>query len=182
RVEGHVVHEVGDDLALVVTVEQRALELVACRQQHDRLAGPLEFAPALVDRRLEAGDAAETLAGGFTFGVAGRVRTGDRLETGVEIVDVQNVEGELSLRWRREPGGQCQRRGAEQISFHVPVPLLESSSGSCPTVMRQFDCGLRCKPLPVRRHGGTMSKHQNWGAGKGGGPFLRERKFTHYKP
>ena len=39
HVEAHVVHEIGDDLALVLGVEERALEVVAGRQQYDVLAG-----------------------------------------------------------------------------------------------------------------------------------------------
>jgi hypothetical protein len=112
RVEPHLVHELGDDLALVVAVEQRALEFVAGRQQDDVLAGALELAPALVDGGLQAGDAAKTLASRLAFGVTGRIGTGDGFETRMEIVDMQDIESELGLYRRCEAGGQCQRRGA----------------------------------------------------------------------
>ncbi len=98
NVDVEVVEEIGHDCRLVVAVEQGALELVAGREQHDVLARSGGGGAAGVDGRLQPGNAAEALAVGFAFSVAGRVRAGDRFEAGVEIVEMQDPERELGLR------------------------------------------------------------------------------------
>ena len=123
HVEAHVVHEVGDDLGLVLGIEQRTLELVARREQHDVLAGGGGLGALGVDGGLQARDAAEALALLLAFGVAGRVGAGDGFEARVEIIDVEDFERELGLRGAGQSGRQRQRRGAEQQLLHISVPL-----------------------------------------------------------
>ena len=108
HVKTHIIHEVGDDLALVLGIEQRTLEIIAGREQHDILAGIGRGLLLGIDLGLQPRDAAETLALAFAFRITGRIRPGDRLEARVEIVDVQDVEREVGL-GRRRKAGRCQR-------------------------------------------------------------------------
>ena len=99
------VHHLGRQRALVVVVEQRALELIAPVHQEHVVAGAVL---GVADRGDEAGGAAEALAGGVVLGIAGAVVLADRLEAGVEVVGVEDGEVELGM---GEAGGERRRRG-----------------------------------------------------------------------
>src|SRR5690606_34562612 len=70
--------------------------------------------------------AAKTFAGGVGLGVAIGIGAGDRVEARMEVVDMEDVEGKVSLlRGGRagKPRGQRQRGCACQQMFHVPCSL-----------------------------------------------------------
>ena len=87
------VHHLGLGLARVGGEEQRPLELVAGVEHQHVLAGRLTVAQA-VDRGEEPRRAAEALARRLVLGRAGRVEGVDRLDSAVEVVDVQDVQRE----------------------------------------------------------------------------------------
>ena len=109
RVELHQVQEFGFGRALVGRVEQRALEIVAGVQQQHVLAG--QRLALRVDRGLQPGDAAEALVLAFLFRRAGGVELVDRLDAGMQVVDVQDVE--FVVGEGRSPG-KGEQRGGQQ--------------------------------------------------------------------
>ncbi len=105
RVELHQVQELGFGQTLIGGEEQRALEVVAGVEQQHVLAG--EFLAFLLDQGLQAGDAAEALVLAFLFRRAGRIELVDRLDAGMEVVDMQDVQliiGEGSARGEGKNG------------------------------------------------------------------------------
>ncbi len=118
HVKAHLVEEVGNDLGLVGGVVERALEIVAGREQQ-RIAC-FVLGAGVVDDGLEAGNAAKAFAGGVGFGIAIGVRPGDRIEARMEVVDVQDVECEFGMGGGRKTGAEGERSGAQQ-SFFIPV-------------------------------------------------------------
>ncbi len=89
KVDPQAIGEFRDDLATILGVEQRTLEPVAGVEQDDVFA--FEFGALVFDRSLDAGDATKALTGGVRFRVAVRIRTGDRAEARMEIVEVKDV-------------------------------------------------------------------------------------------
>ncbi|MND40523.1 hypothetical protein D3C80_312630 [compost metagenome] len=92
RVELHRVQDFGFDSALVGRVEQRALEVVAGIEQQNILVVGLQRIARLVDRGQQSGCTAEALALALFFSRAGGIVLVDGFDTGVKIVDVQDVE------------------------------------------------------------------------------------------
>jgi len=173
HVEAHVVEEVGDDLALVLREEQRTLEVVAGRQQHDVLAGVMRFLLLEVDLGLQPRHAAEAFSLLLALFVAVGIGAGDGFEAGMEIVDVQDSERELGLRRAAESGGECQRRSAQQKVFHVPVlcgiPWVRMLVAlDCNAAVTAIDASAGCPP--ALQSGRELSKFG--GDGKGWRPIV----------
>ena len=122
RVETHLVHELDRRVALVGRIEKRALELVARIQRDDILPG--QRGAALVQVSLHAGDAAKALAFGVVLRRAGAVIFRDRLNSAVQIVDVQDGQPVVGL--RRAGGGDdrggCKR--GERAGWHGGPPCV----------------------------------------------------------
>ncbi|MNY50839.1 hypothetical protein D3C86_1863800 [compost metagenome] len=72
----------------------------------------------VVDDGLEAGNAAEAFTGSVGFGIAVGIGAGDRVEAGVEVVDMQNVQREFGIGGRGEPGAERERGCAQEQFLH----------------------------------------------------------------
>ncbi len=122
RVIAQLVHHLGRQLALVIGVEQRALELVAAIDQQ-RIAGARA---GRGDRGRQPRRAAEAFAGRVVLCRAVVVVFGDRLETGVKVVRMQYRQ--LVLGERRRRGHGQGRSGQEQSVTHMIDSLIGFSA------------------------------------------------------
>ena len=181
-VKAHLVHEVGDDLGLVGRVVERALEIVARRQQDRRRAGGFRGGALGVDRGLQPRDAAEAFARGLALGVAVGVGAGDRLEAAVEIVDVQDVEGEFGKGRAGKAGARGERGGAQQQSFHRSLSSVRCAGCPAATVMRPLYDGrfaAACSPLTSSQAARAEAVETRTGRGESLVSARREQDRVH---
>src|SRR5690606_35256602 len=82
------------------------------------------FAAGVVDDGLETGNAPKALAGSVGLGVAIGIGAGDRVETGVEVVDMQDVQRELGMGGGRKTGAKCERGRAQKQFLHPCCPFF----------------------------------------------------------
>ena len=88
-IEADLVHHLDFDVTLICGVHQRALILVARIQNDYVLAGQL--LAQFIDLGVNTRNAAKAFALGIAFGIAGAIVLADRLNTAVQIIDVNDV-------------------------------------------------------------------------------------------
>jgi hypothetical protein len=112
-VEADGLHELPGGGAVIGREKQAALVLVARIEDDDVLARCCKFVAQVVDRGGNTRHAAKAFARRVILGIAGRIETADRLDTAVQIVDMQDVEGRVG-RHRRSHREARQDRGRSQ--------------------------------------------------------------------